>query len=95
MDNLTPQEARKLLLLIKQAMVPESGLLIDEAVPPEIGADYLASATDLTMLEAFGAVERTESQWRLLLEEAGLELVKTHVYNECIYESIVEVRLQL
>lgn len=92
--NLAPQEAQKLLLLIKEAMLPESRLLIDEAVPPETGADYLASAIDLTMLEAFGAVERTESQWRRLLEEVGLELVNTHVYNETIYESIVEVRLQ-
>lgn len=92
--NLAPQEARSLLLLIKEAMVPESRLLIDEAVPPEAGADYLASAIDLTMLEAFGAVERTESQWRRLLEEVGLELVKTHVYNECIYESVVEIRLR-
>lgn len=92
--NLAPQEARRLLLLFKEAMVPESRLLIDEAVPPETEADYLASAIDLTMLEAFGAVERTESQWRQLLKEVGLELVKTHVYNECIYESIVEVRLQ-
>lgn len=88
--NLATKEARKLLLLIKEAMVPESSLLIDEAVSPEAGADYLASAIDLTMPEAFGAVERTESQWRRLLEEVGFELVKTHVYNECIYESIVE-----
>lgn len=92
--NLAPKEAHKLLLLIKEAMVPESRLLIDEAVPPETGADYLASAIDLTMLEAFGALERTESHWRQLLEDVGLEFVKTHVYNACIYESVVEVRLR-
>lgn len=91
--NLTPKKAQSLLHLLKAAMVSGSRLLIDEAVPPETNADYLASAIDLTMLEAFGAVERTESQWREILQETGLELVRVHMYNSCIYESIVEARL--
>lgn len=95
--NLPPQKAVDLLRLLKEAMVaPNSKLLIDEAVLPETGVDFLASAIDLTMLEAFAAIERTESQWREVhvLEEVGLELVQTHVYNPCIYESIVVVRLR-
>ncbi|KAL1864313.1 hypothetical protein Daus18300_007736 [Diaporthe australafricana] len=91
--NNTPQKACNLLQLLKSAMVAGSRLLIDEAVPPETNVDYLASAIDLTMLEAFAAIERTESQWRETLEDNGLELVKVHVYNPSIYESIVEVRL--
>lgn len=91
--NLTPQKACSLLQLLKAAMVVGSRLLIDEAVPPETNVDYLASAIDLTMLEAFGAMERTESQWRETLANSGLELVKVHTYNATIYESIVEVRL--
>lgn len=91
--NLTPQKASSLLQLLKAAMVPGSRLLIDEAVPAETNVDYLASAIDLTMLEAFGAMERTESQWDEILRDNGLQLVKVHVYNAIIYESIVEVRL--
>ncbi|ROV86944.1 hypothetical protein VMCG_10775 [Cytospora schulzeri] len=92
--NLTLQHAHNLLQLIKEAMTPESILLLDEAVPPEAGVDYLASAIDLTMLEAFSAVERTESHWRDNLADVGLELIKIHVYNQCIYESVFEIRLQ-
>lgn len=91
--NLSPQKACSLLQLLKAAMIVGSRLLIDEAVPPETNVDYLASAIDLTMLEAFGAMERTESQWRETLVNNGLELVKVHAYNATIYESIVEVRL--
>lgn len=91
--NLTPQKANSLLQLLRAAMVAGSRLLIDEAVPAETNADYLASAIDLTMLEAFGAMERTESQWKETLRDNGLELVRVHVYNASIYESIVEVRL--
>lgn len=77
--NLMPQKACSLLQLLKAAMVAGSTLLIDEAVPPETNADYLASAIDLTMLEAFGAMERTETQWGEILRENGLELVRVHV----------------
>lgn len=93
--NLTPQKAGSLLQLLKSAMVVGSRLLIDEAVPPETNADYLASAIDLTMLEAFGAMERTETQWDEILHENGLELVRVHLYNASTYESIVEARLSL
>ncbi|KUI61451.1 Demethylsterigmatocystin 6-O-methyltransferase [Cytospora mali] len=81
--NLAPQKARNLLRLIKEAMTVDSVLLIDEAVPPETEVDYMASAIDLTMLGAFSAIERTELQWREILEEVGLSLSRfmftTHV----------------
>lgn len=60
--NRPPQKTLNLRRLLKEAMIPNSRLLIGEMVPLETNFDFLASAIDLTMLEAFATIERTESQ---------------------------------
>lgn len=82
-----------MLQLLKAAVAAGSRLLNDEAVPRETNVDYLASAIDMTMLEAFAAMEHIESQWREMPMHNDPELVEVHIYNATIYESIVEVRL--
>lgn len=62
-------------------------------VLPEIGVNAYASAMDLTMMSAFAAMERTEPQWRKIIEDVGLRLVKTYNYNPVSYESVMDVRL--
>lgn len=54
---------------------PRSGsrLLISEIVLPAQNADVDASAMDLTAMCA-GGMERTEAQWRDVLDAAGLVL---------------------
>lgn len=74
-------------------MAPESVLLLDEWVLPETGVSHYAASMDLTFMAAFASLERTEAQWRVLLESVGLRLVKTYGYNPEAYEAVMDVRL--
>ncbi|KAK0651022.1 O-methyl transferase B [Cercophora newfieldiana] len=82
-----------LLKITKEAMSPESILLLDEMILPETGVHAESAVLDMTMMTAFASAERTEAQWRVLVEGAGLRLVKTYVYNKAGYESVMDVRL--
>lgn len=93
LHNNSDHRAQKLLEIIKQAMTEESILLIDEMILPETGVNVETMSIDLTMMAACAAKERTEREWRGLVESAGLRLVKTYVYNAGSYESVMDVRL--
>lgn len=74
-------------------MMPESVLLIDEMVFPEMGVSFNAASIDMTMLGAFASMERTEAQWRKTFEDVGLELVRAYTYYPPNYETVMDVRL--
>jgi hypothetical protein len=69
-------ESKVILGHIRDAMAEDSVLLISEAIMPEQGVDFMTAAMDLTMMAAFASLERTEAQFKALLEGVGLELVK-------------------
>ncbi|PQE03140.1 O-methyl transferase B protein [Rutstroemia sp. NJR-2017a BBW] len=83
--------ARKILRNIKAAMSEESILLIDEMVLPDVDIYSHVTAIDITMMCAMASVERTESQWRALFAQEGLELVETRTYKPTSYESVMKV----
>lgn len=93
LHNHPPHRVRQVLANIKAAMQPDSVLIVDEMVFPEVGVNFNASCIDLTMLSAFASMERTEAQWRDMFENVGLRLVKTYTYNPASYESAMDVRL--
>ncbi|KAI0407023.1 S-adenosyl-L-methionine-dependent methyltransferase [Xylaria palmicola] len=93
LHNHPPARVRKLLEVTKQAMGPESILLLDEIILPETKANIDTVSMDITMLTAFAGMERTRDQWRSILEEVGLKLVKTYNYNPVSHESVMDVRL--
>jgi hypothetical protein len=65
-------DARRILAACRSAMPPGGRLLIVEALLPERAADQPAVIRmDLYMLVPLGARERTEAQFRRLLDEAG------------------------
>lgn len=74
-------------------MATDSILLLDEWVLPESGVNSYATSMDLTMMAAFAGAERTEAQWRSILEESGLTLVEAYVYNPVSYETVMKIRL--
>ncbi|KAI0549853.1 S-adenosyl-L-methionine-dependent methyltransferase [Xylaria curta] len=84
---------KKLLENIKQAMEPESIILLDEWILPNTKANIDAVSMDLTMLTAFAGGERTERQWRSIIDDVGLKLIKTYVYNAVSHECLMDVRL--
>ena len=66
---------KEILQHLVTAMEPGySRLLINEAVIPDVGASWAHTSLDLFMMALASATERTETQWRDLLESAGLKI---------------------
>jgi hypothetical protein len=83
------------LAQVTKAMKPGySKLLIHEMLVPEQGASAFHSMLDMTMMCFNAGMERTESQWRTLLEKAGLEVVKFWSPPESDADGIVEAMLK-
>jgi hypothetical protein len=76
---------------IKAAMKPgHSRLLINENVIPDTGAQWEATALDITMATLLSSKERTRVDWHSLLEDkAGLKINKIYTYANGV-ESLIE-----
>ena len=67
----------EILKNLASAMEPGySKLCVNDIVLPDQGATRFATQSDLNMMAHLAACERSESQWRSLLQRAGLEVVK-------------------
>lgn len=69
-----------------------SRLLLHESVVDEVKPKAKVTTLDLTMMAWFSAKERTEAEWKRLLEAAGLRLIKVWRpkavdTSECILEA--------
>ncbi|KAI1407192.1 putative sterigmatocystin 8-O-methyltransferase precursor [Hypoxylon sp. FL1857] len=77
-------KCKEILQNIKMAMSKDSAILIDEMVLSECGAPWRATQLDIAMITCLAAMERTEADWRALLDESGLKIQKTRKYtDEC------------
>ena len=70
-----------------------SKILIDDMVLPDKGAHWKKTSLDLFIMTLASAKERTESQWRALLTQAGLRI--TNIWSmlendKSIIEAVVE-----
>lgn len=73
------------------AMTPHvSRLLISEIVMPRGRADIQTAWSDVNML-TFGGMERSEKQWRDLLDSAGLKVVHVHGKGGGCWFRVLEV----
>lgn len=70
-------------------MTENSVLLIDEMVLSERGAPARAAQFDFAMMTCLSAMERTEAQWRALLDKAGFQIQKIIKYTQEAEESII------
>lgn len=69
-------ECKTILSHIAAAMKPEySRLIIRDFILPDRDAPLLGSCNDLLMMVLLAGMERTESQWKELLNDVGLEIV--------------------
>jgi ubiquinone/menaquinone biosynthesis C-methylase UbiE len=69
------QDAQRILATCRRAMSPESRLLVIDAILPERALDRPAAIRmDLHMLLLLGARERTEAEFRRLLEPVGFRV---------------------
>ena len=74
-----------------EAMSPESSLLIDEWVLPDVGAPLAGASEDMLMLMFLSGMERSESQWKSLLESIGLEIKKIW-RTDGVSEAVIEAK---
>ena len=70
-----------------------SSLLINDFVLPDTGTSLLPASLDILMMSFVAGAERTESQWRSLLDSVGLEIVKIWTVTAGA-ESVIETRLK-
>lgn len=86
-------ESRRLLHHTVDAMGPGSSLLIDDWVLPDVNAPVAGGTYDIMMLMLLSGMERSENQWRALLESLGL-VVKNIWRKEGVGEGVIEARKQ-
>lgn len=86
-------KALEILTSLKPALTKGySKLLINENVIPDEGAHWLSTALDIVMMVIFSAKERTEQNWRTLLESAGFTIL--HIWtSEPGTESLIEAEV--
>ncbi|CAD6565802.1 MAG: hypothetical protein ASARMPREDX12_006779 [Alectoria sarmentosa] len=89
LHNHSDDRVRLILQSIMHAMDKGSVLLIDEMVLPDTHVDWHVTSIDLSMMCAFSARERTETQWLEILGSVGLKLVKKLTYKPAVYESVM------
>lgn len=70
------EHAVKILQSVRSAMNENGKVLIVEMVVPEGNAPHPSKILDLQMLIGTGGKERTEEEYRKLLETAGLHLTR-------------------
>lgn len=88
---------RKIMGRLADAMKPGySKLLIFECVIPRTGAYWEATAGDVLMMTQLSALERTEDQWRQLIEGSGLglKIVQFWASGQSDVENVIEVGLK-
>ena len=68
------KQALRALRHIRAAMDNESILLINENTLPETSASEYSTELDLSMMACFSSLERTEAQWKQLVESADLKI---------------------
>lgn len=69
-----------------------SKLLINENVVPDVNASWWVTTMDWMMMAMLALHERTERQWRELLDSVGLRVVKIWTPNPAA-ESLIEAEL--
>ena len=85
-----PEEKCVLILQqIVKAMDADSVILIDDMIIPRQDASWRATQIDLTMMASLAGVERTEKQWHVLLEKAGLKVRQICTYTPGLRDSII------
>jgi demethylsterigmatocystin 6-O-methyltransferase len=89
MHDHTDAKCLEILKNVADAMTEDSTLLLDEIVVPDKDVEWFVTQTDLAMMVQFSAMERTETQWRRLLSEAGLKVKGITTYTHSFRLSII------
>lgn len=77
LHDWSDEPARKILEMLRDALKPGySKLLVHDHVVSEKSAHPHATSYDLTMMVVVAGQERTETEWRALLQSAGYKIAQ-------------------
>ncbi|KAL3260276.1 hypothetical protein ABHI18_004719 [Aspergillus niger] len=93
LHDWTDDDCRRILANIIPAMKRgHSKLLLNENVIPSTNAYWETTSLDIIMMADFASTERTEKQWRALVESAGLKITSIWTVRRGV-ESLIECEL--
>lgn len=87
LHNWPTDKCKIILEQLREALAPDSVILVDDIVVPPTGSHWYATHMDLMMLTNLGAIERSEAQFAELFDSAGLkreQLVRYNSYGPAI-----------
>ena len=70
-------------------MAPDSIVIVDDVIMPEIGASWKQSSMDLAMMTMLAAMERTKDHFSRLLADCGLKLRDVWTYDKEYGDSFI------
>ena len=84
----------RVLSALKPALEPEySRILVQEMVVPDKGAQWQLTSLDWGLMQFFSGRERSESEWRKLIEQVdGLKVVQIFKHALSV-DSVIEIGL--
>ena len=86
-------DCRRILTQIVAAMEKGySKLLINENIVPDSGADWRITSLDWFMMTLAASAERTETEWKELIQSVGLTVVGIWTTDSAV-ESLIEAVL--
>ncbi|KAK7993657.1 hypothetical protein PG989_007038 [Apiospora arundinis] len=75
MHDYSDEDCLRIIQNVKAAMTEGySYLVINDFIIPDVGCSLLPAQWDLMMMLVMSGLERTESQWKTLIDAAGLKL---------------------
>ena len=93
LHDWTDEKCAEILANLKPAMTPKySKLLINEFVIPDTGAHWISTALDILMMAVYSSAERSEQNWRRMLEGVGFRITKIWT-SEPGTESLIEAEV--
>ena len=91
MHNHSDEHASIILKYLRDALGPQSLILIDEIVMPNTGADWMGVHMDMVVMAGVAGTERTLGQWEGLLKGVGLRCREVYKYNPETSDAVLEV----
>ena len=94
LHNWTDDKCQTILAQIAPAMNRGySKIIVNDVVLPDQGASLVATQLDIVMMAINAGFERSESQWRKMVDSAGLQITKIWT-DDPEAESIIEIELK-
>ena len=87
--NWQDEPSKVILSQISKVMVPDSILIVDDVIMPEIGASWKQSSMDLAMMTMLAALERTKEHFSRMFKECGLQLRDVWTYDKEYGDSFI------